>query len=192
MTSVSVVSTGICRALKPLPESRSETLRAAQTDYRYRAYMAAMRCVGDLEAWLCIRGTTGIAMSTKTGERYPMSWMSKIDKGQRLLAKDFESIVHNSAAGFISATLGWRGPQLVTVHGDIIRMAELAILSDQASAIVVVEHELGLDARAMLLCADTELAVYNRAGYDIVAGRTFDEIWDWIAAAERTVNEHGA
>ncbi len=84
----------------------------------------------------------GIAFFTSNGEDFAAHWREQTCQGKPLWPTQFESAIHNAAAGHCAIQLGLTGPQIVLVGGNIKRAAEWQLLSGRS--------------RFMLICAADE------------------------------------
>lgn len=112
----------------------------------------------------------GIAGSTIVGDGQAERWAQSARDGQPLArARDFAGIVHNSGIGRAAIMFGFRGPQILTMLGDVLRIATLQVENGRAEAMIIcIGDELRSYSRAHLLAERRS----NLGGYALVAERT--------------------
>lgn len=81
----------------------------------------------------------GIVLFTEWSEFYPQAFRRLMREGKRVRPTQFETIIHNSATGFVAIRFGLRGPQLTLVAGNIEDVATLQLERGRARYMLVCE-----------------------------------------------------
>ncbi len=81
----------------------------------------------------------GIAFFTSNGENFAAHWREQTCRGKPLRPTQFESAIHNAAAGYCAIQLGLIGPQIVLVGGNIGAAARLQLLFGRSRFMLVCE-----------------------------------------------------
>ena len=116
-----------------------KTLSRRETLFRKMAELSCIRALrlAEQSVPLSPELNAGIAFQTSESEYFPKQWRDTVSRGNRLRPMQFESAIHNSAAGFCAIQFGLIGPQIVLVGGDIRSAARLQLTSGRSRLMLV-------------------------------------------------------